>query len=133
VRFGATRAPDHAHANGSGASDTERFGLGARGIELERQWPWQRQTTAASLPRIGAEVLIDFLGGDPDRPIIVGQLYNAVGAPPGLSSAAPCPATVICPACAAAKYAVGAATSCALTIRHRRSAPSWPATRRPRS
>jgi type VI secretion system secreted protein VgrG len=87
VRFGATRAPDHAHANGSGASDTERFGLGARGIELERQWPWQRQTMRhLSLPRIGAEVLIDFLGGDPDRPIIVGQLYNAVGAPPGLSS-----------------------------------------------
>ena len=29
------------------------------------------------LPRIGQEVLVDFLDGDPERPIIVGRLYNA--------------------------------------------------------
>jgi type VI secretion system secreted protein VgrG len=29
-----------------------------------------------NLPRVGQEVLIDFLGGDPDRPIIVGRLYT---------------------------------------------------------
>jgi type VI secretion system secreted protein VgrG len=29
-----------------------------------------------SLPRIGQEVLVDFLGGDPDRPIIVGRVYT---------------------------------------------------------
>jgi type VI secretion system secreted protein VgrG len=29
------------------------------------------------LPRIGQEVLVGFLGGDPDQPIIVGRLYNA--------------------------------------------------------
>ncbi|OUL99143.1 type VI secretion system Vgr family protein [Variovorax sp. JS1663] len=28
------------------------------------------------IPRIGQEVLVDFLNGDPDRPIIVGRLYN---------------------------------------------------------
>ncbi len=27
-------------------------------------------------PRIGQEVLVDFLNGDPDRPIIVGRMYN---------------------------------------------------------
>src|SRR6185312_2693991 len=29
-----------------------------------------------SLPRIGQEVLVDFLGGDPDRPVIVGRVYT---------------------------------------------------------
>ncbi len=29
------------------------------------------------LPRIGQEVIVDFLAGDPDRPIITGRVYNA--------------------------------------------------------
>lgn len=29
-----------------------------------------------TLPRIGQEVLVDFLGGDPDRPVIVGRIYT---------------------------------------------------------
>jgi type VI secretion system secreted protein VgrG len=29
------------------------------------------------LPRIGQEVIVDFLEGDPDRPIITGRVYNA--------------------------------------------------------
>ncbi len=35
-----------------------------------------------SLPRIGQEVIVDFLEGDPDRPIIVGRVYNAESMPP---------------------------------------------------
>ncbi|UCV09534.1 type VI secretion system Vgr family protein [Dechloromonas denitrificans] len=34
------------------------------------------------LPRIGSEVLVDFLGADIDRPIIVGQAYNGADLPP---------------------------------------------------
>ncbi|MCU1292292.1 MAG: type secretion protein ImpA [Bryobacterales bacterium] len=34
-------------------------------------WGW------VSLPRIGQEVVVDFLEGDPDRPIITGRVYNA--------------------------------------------------------
>ena len=37
---------------------------------------------AVSLPRIGQEVIVDFLEGDPDRPIITGRVYNAEAMPP---------------------------------------------------
>jgi len=37
---------------------------------------------AMFLPRIGTEVLVDFLEGDPDYPVIVGQVYNAGQMPP---------------------------------------------------
>jgi type VI secretion system secreted protein VgrG len=30
----------------------------------------------SNLPRVGQEVLVDFLGGDPDRPIITGRVYT---------------------------------------------------------
>ncbi len=36
------------------------------------------------LPRIGQEVLIDFLDGDPERPLITGRLYNADRGPTNL-------------------------------------------------
>ncbi|MEP7123518.1 MAG: type VI secretion system tip protein TssI/VgrG [Byssovorax sp.] len=29
-----------------------------------------------NLPRVGQEVIVDFIGGDPDRPIIVGRVYT---------------------------------------------------------
>jgi type VI secretion system secreted protein VgrG len=29
------------------------------------------------IPRIGQEVIVSFLEGDPDRPIITGRVYNA--------------------------------------------------------
>jgi type VI secretion system secreted protein VgrG len=37
---------------------------------------------AFSLPRIGQEVIIEFLEGDPDRPIITGRVYNGETMPP---------------------------------------------------
>lgn len=45
--------------------------------------PWAGKGWGAiSIPRIGQEVIIDFLEGDPDRPIIVGRVYNAKQMPP---------------------------------------------------
>ena len=35
-----------------------------------------------TIPRIGQEVLVSFLEGDPDRPIITGRVYNADQTPP---------------------------------------------------
>jgi type VI secretion system secreted protein VgrG len=37
---------------------------------------------AMHIPRIGQEVLVDFLEGDPDRPIITGRVYNKDNMPP---------------------------------------------------
>jgi type VI secretion system secreted protein VgrG len=37
---------------------------------------------AVLLPRIGSEVLVDFIDGDIDRPLIIGQLYNDLDPPP---------------------------------------------------
>jgi hypothetical protein len=37
---------------------------------------------AVTIPRIGQEVIVDFLEGDPDRPIVVGSVYNAEQLPP---------------------------------------------------
>jgi len=34
------------------------------------------------IPRMGQEVIVDFLEGDPDRPIITGRVYNAEQMPP---------------------------------------------------
>ncbi|MDQ2667568.1 MAG: type VI secretion system tip protein VgrG [Gemmatimonadota bacterium] len=41
-----------------------------------------KQWGAIHTPRIGQEVVVDFLEGDPDRPIIVGRVYNAEQMPP---------------------------------------------------
>lgn len=34
------------------------------------------------IPSIGCEVIVDFINGDPDRPLITGSLYNNVTMPP---------------------------------------------------
>jgi type VI secretion system secreted protein VgrG len=35
-----------------------------------------------SLPRVGQEVLVDFLAGDPDRPVVTGRVYTALQTTP---------------------------------------------------
>ena len=37
---------------------------------------------ALYIPRIGQEVIVDFIEGDPDRPLITGSVYHAVNKPP---------------------------------------------------
>jgi type VI secretion system secreted protein VgrG len=45
--------------------------------------PWAGNTWGAHFwPRIGQEVIVEFLEGDPDRPIITGSVYNSSQMPP---------------------------------------------------
>jgi type VI secretion system secreted protein VgrG len=37
---------------------------------------------AMHIPRIGQEVIVDFIEGDPDRPIITGRVYHGANVPP---------------------------------------------------
>ena len=61
-----------------------------QGVDNENSSCWIRvaQTWAGKnwgaiqIPRIGQEVVVDFLEGDPDRPIVIGSVYNADQMPP---------------------------------------------------
>lgn len=45
--------------------------------------PWAGKNWGMiAIPRIGQEVVVDFLEGDPDRPLVVGQVYNGEQKPP---------------------------------------------------
>lgn len=45
--------------------------------------PWAGKNWGMiAIPRIGQEVVVDFLEGDPDQPIITGRVYNADQMPP---------------------------------------------------
>jgi len=45
--------------------------------------PWAgKGWGSVSIPRLGQEVVVSFLEGDPDQPLITGRLYNAEQAPP---------------------------------------------------
>ncbi|WP_229418864.1 type VI secretion system Vgr family protein [Pseudoduganella flava] len=88
VRFGGMRECDHAHADGAGASGTD---ADSAWVRLATNWAGSTSGAgshvgALSLPRAGTEVLIAFLGGDPDKPVVIGQLYNAAAHPPHLGT-----------------------------------------------
>ncbi|WP_449433512.1 type VI secretion system Vgr family protein [Pseudomonas putida] len=67
-----------------------QFHWDRRGHFDERSSCWARVAQAWAgngwgaffLPRVGQEVLVSFLEGDPDRPIITGCLFNGVNLPP---------------------------------------------------
>lgn len=50
-------------------------------VGVSQNWAGKRWG-ALFLPRVGQEVIVDFLEGDPDRPIITGRVYNKENMPP---------------------------------------------------
>lgn len=81
VRFTGARSEDHTHADGAGASNSERD---SAWIRVASTWAGGNAGTV-TLPRVGDEVIVDFLGGDPDKPIIVGRVHNGDKTPPSFS------------------------------------------------
>jgi len=50
-------------------------------VRVSQEWAGKKWG-AMHIPRIGQEVIVEFLEGDPDRPIITGRVYNADAMPP---------------------------------------------------
>ena len=93
IRFPGMRTSDHGHAHGAGASDT---GADSAWVRVASNWAGSgagagQGSGTLGLPRVGTEVLVAFLGGDPDRPVILSQLYNGRAQPPALSRAGELP------------------------------------------
>ncbi|MET0983516.1 MAG: type VI secretion system Vgr family protein [Telluria sp.] len=88
IRFPGMRPADHGHANGAGASNAP---ADSAWVRVASSWAGNgpgshQQCGALGLPRVGTEVLVAFLGGDPDRPIVLSQLFNSRATPPALSA-----------------------------------------------
>jgi type VI secretion system secreted protein VgrG len=81
VHFLACRVKDHEHAQGAGASDSDRDSAWLR---LMSGWAGEGYG-ALTLPRVGDELIVIFLGGDPDKAIIAGRVHNAKRPPPSFS------------------------------------------------
>ena len=68
---------------GASGENTGDFPESAPGTWVRVAAPWAGANWGAALvPRIGAEVAIECIEGDIDRPVVVGALYNGQDAPP---------------------------------------------------
>ncbi|UXY16344.1 type VI secretion system tip protein VgrG [Chitiniphilus purpureus] len=79
------RRPEHPDF---GANQDERSSCWLRVAYPSAGAQWGHQF----IPRIGQEVLVDFVEGDIDRPLVVGTLYNGSHLPPTFSGAGSLPA-----------------------------------------
>lgn len=87
IRFPGCRAEDHEHAGGAGASGTDRD---SAWVQVATPWAGDRYG-AISLPRAGHQVLCAFVGGDPDKPLIIGRAHGGHTPPPSFSHASRLP------------------------------------------
>ncbi|MFM0489688.1 type VI secretion system Vgr family protein [Paraburkholderia graminis] len=81
VQIQGLNPDDHAHAQGVGASGTDRDSAFVRvSTSLAGQ-----SFGHTSLPRVGMEVALDFLNGDPDKMFVTGVLHNGPNKPAAFS------------------------------------------------
>jgi type VI secretion system secreted protein VgrG len=76
-KFGRVKVQFHWDRDGKNNIDSSCW------IRVGQLWAGKRWG-ASFWPRIGQEVIVDFLEGDPDQPIIIGSVYNADQMPPYL-------------------------------------------------
>lgn len=73
--FGRVRV--HFHWDREGASDA------TSSCWIPVSQPWGGTSFGAlNIPRVGQEVLVDFLGADPDRPVVMGRVFTKTNPPP---------------------------------------------------
>ena len=84
LRFPGTREQDHAHGSGASNSDADSAWVRVASHWASDQWG------SISLPRVGDEVLVDFIGGDPDKPVVVSRVYGTAR-PPAFSQSGALP------------------------------------------
>jgi type VI secretion system secreted protein VgrG len=85
VRFPGTRPEDHEEAASAGASNTS---TDSAWVRVASNWAGADTFPhggSITLPRVGTEVVVNFLGGDPDKPLIIAQVYNQRARPPAFS------------------------------------------------
>lgn len=92
IRFPATRSADHQDARNAAVSVPE---TDSAWVRVATNWAGSSDSRCGTLalPRVGTEVLVAFLGGDPDKPIIISQLFNGHALHPRLSTRANLPLT----------------------------------------
>jgi type VI secretion system secreted protein VgrG len=88
IQFLGLDPEDHVHAHGAGTSGT---GADSAWVRVASYWAAEGWG-AIHLPRVGDEVVIEFLAGDPDRPLVTGLVYNSRSRPPRFSGAGSLPA-----------------------------------------
>jgi type VI secretion system secreted protein VgrG len=74
-KYGRVKVQFHWDRDGKNDSDSSCW------VRVATSWAG-KQWGSIYIPRIGQEVVVDFLEGDPDQPIIVGSVYNADMMPP---------------------------------------------------
>jgi len=88
VEFQGLDAADHAHASGAGTNHND-----ASSAWVRVDFGWAGADFGVIQPlRVGMEVDVDFMGGDPDRPVITGTRYNSRNPPPSFSNTGDLPA-----------------------------------------
>ena len=74
-KYGRVRVQFHWDRKGTGDENSACW------VRVAHPWAGNRWG-AIHIPRVGQEVVVEFLEGDPDRPIITGGVYNADNMPP---------------------------------------------------